>query len=271
MNTVNLRFLAIALTILTSCSKDSGPNQDENITVNLSISSTTIYNNEEIELTANPSSEIKEVKFYLDGTSIGSVISSPYKLKYIPKDVDPGQHDFKSVAISDNNNEFSASISTTLVLRLGDSFKGGKIFYLETSGLSGLIASTEDLNIGGNEGFFWGQEVMVNTTKDNGQINTQKMIPVSPSSSYAAYYFKNGYNHNGYSDWYIPAISELKILKEMKDVVGGFTNDVNWKGNYWSSSELNASNAEALHFNVLMGNYYNKQSYALKIRPIRKF
>ncbi len=271
MKSITILTIIILTTLLCGCKKDNESNQKESITVTLSIVDLTIFNMVETEFSVTASSEIKEARFYFDGKSIGSVITTPYKLKYTPINIDPGQHEIKCIVVSLNGNEFSAAKNANLILRLGDEYKGGKIFYLDQSGVHGLISSTKDLDIVSGIGFHWGEQQLINTTKDNGFENTKKMISVSPNEYYAAYHFKNGYNYNGYNDWYIPAIQELEILKENMNLVGGFTNDLNWKANYWSSSELSASNAEALHFNVLMGNSYNKQSYGLMVRPIRKF
>jgi UDP-3-O-[3-hydroxymyristoyl] glucosamine N-acyltransferase len=68
---------------------------------------------------------------------------------------------------------------------------------------------------------------------------------------------------NGHSDWYLPAIDELEVVRAGKVAIGGFTgadqwvtfngNDVNY-GRYWSSTER-ASNPSifAVHVNMVTG------------------
>ena len=264
--------LLILLFLSFSCSKETTPEEPAEI-INVSISANidTIFNGQEVIFSALIDNEIKEATFYFNGQNIGSKIYPPYEVKFTPSDVEPGEHEVKCIVKSLKDNEFENSLAISLVLRLGDDFKGGKIFYLDDFGVHGLIAAKNDLEVNGRNGFFWGNTGLIGTDKTNGQENTAKMIEVSPNDTYAAFHFKNGLIINGFNDWYIPSINELKLLKENKYLVGGFSNASNWEANYWSSSELTDTNAEALHFNVLMGNSYHKQMYALKIRPIRKF
>jgi len=45
----------------------------------------------------------------------------------------------------------------------------------------------------------------------------------------------NNLNRHGHTDWYLPALMELRLLYENKDAIGGFTTSV-----YWSSTEYNS-------------------------------
>ena len=96
------------------------------------------------------------------------------------------------------------------------------------------------------------------------------MANVSSDPFYAGYNFKNGYELNDFSDWYIPSQEELKVLKLNQDYVGGFSTQSD-EASYWSSTELDSENAFALNFDVLMGNSINKSIYGCRIRPIREF
>lgn len=263
----------LGLLLFFSCSKsnEDGPND---VKVTVSTSENTIYNGIETTFSANVSQDVSEVVFYFDGQNIGSDITAPYTLQYTPKDITPGTHKVTCVAKLGNNN-YSGETTVTMVLRLGDEYQGGKIFYLEASGEHGLIGSTSDLSYSGEFGeeirFSWGAETLLGTTKNNGKENTALMAANAPSSGYAGYHFKNGgYTKNGYSDWYIPSIDELEILKENKAYVGGFSNATDWQAMYWSSSESSETKAYILNFNALMGNTNDKVKVFL-IRPIRKF
>lgn len=276
MNRLMFFFIMFSIVNLISCSKDDKSTLDnrieENVSIELTSSHLEVYNELTVTFTAYVNGDnTKEANFFLNGQNIGSSILHPYSIDYKFKDVEPNEHTITCIIKSEKNNEFKKEIKILSILRLGDSYQGGKIFKINPDGKSGLIASTKDLEYDGQMGFHWGESLLINTSKDDGKANTEKMINVSPNYTYGAYHFKDGYSYNGYNDWYIPSINELKILKDNKHLVGGFTNDSNWKGNYWSSSEINATNAEALHFNVLMGNSYGKQLYGLKIRPIRRF
>lgn len=188
----------------------------------------------------------------------------------------------KEAEISYNNSvndkyKFKAirSEEVAKALRLGDEYQGGKIFYLDESGTSGLIASTEDLSydegFGIQYGFIWGSDGIIGTNDNNGYENTKKMANIANSEGHAAYAFKNGYSYNGYNDWYIPSYNELELLKENKSYVGNFQNStVSWSNYYWSSSESDANNALCLNFFALSGNYAEKYLMR-KVRPIRKF
>ncbi len=264
----------MAVMVFVGCSKEE---PQENITVIVSSDYSDVYNGLEVTFTANTTGgNTKEATFYLNGQSIGSSISHPYNIKHQLKDIEPGNHTVTCIVKSENGNDFEGKISISLSLRLGDEYQGGKIFKLNADGKSGLIASVEDLSYNGDETFVWGMpEIVTGATSDDGKTNTALMISNenSPNHYFAAYHFKDGYNYNGYSDWYIPSYTELQLLRENKSYVGNFSNLTNWSNSmYWSSTESTSytDSALAANFNVLMGNPIEKGKNC-RIRPIRKF
>lgn len=71
---------------------------------------------------------------------------------------------------------------------------------------------------------------------------------------------------NGYSDWYLPGISELNKLYLARAALG-----MN-RASYWSSSEYNGFGHIAWGKSFLDGNQfiYNK-NFNLSVRPLRSF
>ena len=73
------------------------------------------------------------------------------------------------------------------------------------------------------------------------------------------------YNGGGKSDWFLPSKGELAQLYSQKTVVGGFV-----AGSYWSSSEVDASNAWDQGFSS--GDQGNtSKDTTLSVRPVRAF
>lgn len=275
MEKIKLLVLATILCFV-GCSKNGDDEPKESINVSVTSNQTNVFNGMELTFTASVlGGDVKETTFYFDGQSIGSSITPPFNLKHKLKDVEPGNHKISCVVKSIKGNDFTGETSISVTLRLGDEYKGGKVFKLNSDGESGLIGSTEDLSYNGDQGaevrFYWGMDgVTVGTGNDNGKANTTLMAAKATSPSFAGYHFKNGYNRNGFTDWYIPSIDELEILKENKSYVGNFSNLTDWNAMYWSSSEQSESKAFILNFNALMGNT-NEKSRVFKIRPIRQF
>jgi hypothetical protein len=72
----------------------------------------------------------------------------------------------------------------------------------------------------------------------------------------------------GYSDWYLPSKDELYALYQQRATAGGFVT-----GNYWSSSQVSATNVWFLPFGGSFSgvpNNLNKSSL-YKVRPVRAF
>lgn len=263
------------LTAFSGCKKNEPNSYDEEIRVIATSSHNDMYNGMEVVFSAIVTGgEANEVLFYFDGQQISSLISPPYQIKYQIKDIAPGDHRLVCIA-KVSGKEYRGEAVVSLKLRLGDEYQGGKIFSLNSDGKSGLIAATRDLEYsspqGAEVGFSWGDISVIGTSLDDGKSNTQIMAAHAIHPSSAGYHFKNGYNYNGYNDWYIPSIKELEMLKSMMHLVGGFVeSNVFWKNCYWSSSEKSAQDAFGLNFYVLSANYDLKVKVK-KIRPIRQF
>lgn len=271
--------LIISFLLLITCEEKEKEKENENNNTTQKITcsfispsnNAVVYNNIEIGLTVSTSETVKKVEYYLDDSSIGSVISEPYTFKWIPVNINAGNHKLTCIAIPEEGEDAKCEIDITVELRLGDSFKGGKIFLVDETGEHGLIASENDVTISSNNTFFWGSHNLIGASDiNNGKDNTLKMANASSSSSYAGYAFKDGYDLNGYNDWYIPAQEELETLKENRDYVGGFATQSS-DASYWSSTELSSDKAFALNFVALMGTTVTKGVYGYRIRPIREF
>lgn len=270
----NQILLTLILFFALSCGKDTPLTEDiktEDIKVSI-VTGGTFYNGVESLISATAVGEIKSLTFYFDGKSIGAMISGPFEVKFTPKDLAPIEHEIKVIAESQKGNAFTVSKKIKIELRVGDPYQGGRIYYLDGSKEHGLIASTQDLHFGNTNTFLWGPLGKLNTTKDNGQENTRLMAEAAPEDySYLGYYFKFNFEIEGFTDWYIPSVDELELLKTNKSLVGGFTTETGIKALYWSSTDANSDNAFAINVNALMGNSYGKQSRGLRVRPIRKF
>ena len=267
----NVIFVLLSVFLLASCSSEANEEPEANLSV---VCEETIYNNEEVLITAAADLPVTRVSFYFDGVNIGESIRPPYSIRFTPKDYLPGSYLLECIA-EVKGRVFRAKAPVSVVLRLGDSFQGGKVFYLEGSGEHGLIASTSDFvfngEFGAEDGFFWGKEGLIGTTRNNGKANTELMASNSPSLGYAGYHFRGGNYINGFSDWYIPSIEELELLRANMDLVGGFVRTgTPWQDFYWSSSESSETSAFCLNFYALAGNTSEK-SLLRKVRVIRSF
>ena len=152
------------------------------------------------------------------------------------------------------------------LLAIGDYYGGGKVAYIDGSGIHGLIAATADQSTG----IAWSnitftkigataQGILIGT----GQTNTTAIVGQSGCVSGAAW-LCNNLNEGGYTDWFLPSKDELSKLYLNKVAIGGFADKF-----YWSSSELNALTAWGQSFNS--GGGYGSKSSTFRVRAVRAF
>ena len=132
-----------------------------------------------------------------------------------------------------------SSLSSAATPKIGDSYNGGVVFYVDGSGQHGLIAAKTDMtgSSGKAEGFFnW------------------------YAAKIAACTFIDGY-----CDWFLPNKEQLNQLYIHRSSVGGILNTY-----YWSSSESDSNKAWGQDFSngeQLNGNKTNTSH----VRPVRAF
>ena len=165
---------------------------------------------------------------------------------------------------------------------VGDSYGGGKIFYILKSGDAGydaniqhgLIAATSDQSSGNAP---WSNNTNITRATaqsiGSGLDNTTKIISSQGSGTYAAKIARD-YVANGYSDWYLPSYFELKELIAQKSIIGSF--NATW---YWSSSEATNQSDGSTYANLawiqqvsaINPNEAGKSYSVTAVRPIRSF
>ena len=167
-----------------------------------------------------------------------------------------------------NQLSFSTGNLSGTQYTIGQSYGGGIIFYLDSSQTHGLIAATADQNSGGTIQWYNGTYVTTgatDTTIFGGLPNSSKIVNVQGSGNYAAYSAIQ--SANGYNDWYLPSLRELRMAYTNLKAkgLGNFVNNY-----YWTSSETDINKAWAYDFNYNSQFPYYKNNQA-RVRVIRKF
>ncbi len=133
-------------------------------------------------------------------------------------------------------NTCGISTSTTLTAQtvtfvIGQSYGGGIIFYIDGTGLHGLIAATSDQSSGAQWGCYGTTIGGTSTAIGTGQANTTAIVNGCNTAGIAAR-ICNDLVLNGYDDWFLPSKDELNQMYVQKGAIGGFTSNA-----FWSSSE----------------------------------
>jgi hypothetical protein len=166
----------------------------------------------------------------------------------------------------------SGTLTWTGTHYIGESYGGGKVFYVYDNGKHGLIAATSDQSTGIR--WYGGSYTNTRARGDGvgaGLKNTAIIIAIQGSvdgNAFAATVC-NEYSVTvdgvTYGDWYLPSKHELNLLYSQKTVVGGFASDY-----YWSSSEYDYNYAWIQYFSS--GSQYGLNKFNPGyVRAIRAF
>jgi len=123
---------------------------------------------------------------------------------------------------------------------IGNDYQGGKIAYLDNTGIHGFVVSNSDISSG--QPWKPNSDPSQLTGANRSAIgeaafNNMQIASVhGVVSNYAAATCFN-YN-NGFSNWLLPTIDELAEIYSNRSILGPFTT-----GAYWSSTETSASEA----------------------------
>lgn len=149
---------------------------------------------------------------------------------------------------------------------IGEVFGGGIVFFIDATGLHGLIASPADQQSDVNWGYFENQVGAGGRVIGTGPLNTEKIAKASKARDIAGYICYN-LVLNGYDDWYLPSKDELNVLYQNLKI-----NHIGNLGDkrYWSSSETDFNNAWLQNFKTgeIIENHVNKPA---SVRAIRSF
>ena len=162
----------------------------------------------------------------------------------------------------------TVTFTTSVALKVGDSYLGGKIAYILKSGENGFVSGQikgyiipSSFNYSTYIWGCYGSTISTSTSLGAGNTNTNSIYNYCGSSTAAGY----AYNliTGGYSDWYLPSYSELSKVMENASTLSIPSYD------YWTSSQSSTTSAYTLNRNQ---NLYNisKNSYRY-VLPIRSF
>jgi hypothetical protein len=173
-------------------------------------------------------------------------------------------------------------IKSTLIHHLGEAYQGGLIFFVDETGLHGLIAAREDAS----PGLSWqngeGGEKIVNAQGNGlfaGESNTRLIIAQQTidyqqgnfaALAAATYTSEPSCTMEAlcYGGWSLPSLYELALMHRNLALqgLGGFAKAV-----YWSSTEAGITEAWAFDFKTGETIRSDKAMDSLRIRPIRAF
>jgi hypothetical protein len=166
----------------------------------------------------------------------------------------------------------SGTLTWTGTHYIGETYGGGKVFYVYDNGKHGLIAATSDQSTGIR--WYGGSNTNTRARGDGvgaGLKNTAIIIAnqgaVDGNALAATVCNEYSVTVDGvtYGDWYLPSKHELDLLYLQKTVVGGFAGNY-----YWSSTEGDYYFAWTQGF--VGGNQGNgSKSSTLYVRAIRAF
>lgn len=198
---------------------------------------------------------------------------------------------FASCSKSDDSPDIN------LVFEIGQEYQRGIIFYIDNSGEHGLIAYPSDLAEAP-----WGcldtdpnppntepptYPIAQNDSIGFGLQNTLAIIEYCDEPNIAARLAHNLVG-NGYDDWYLPSIEELRLIYENKELIGGFP-DLENEGYFFvysSSSEgwyTEDGNGGFYYLNYQVFDFSNNPAFGTNdvlftgkdnpaiVRPIRSF
>ena len=166
-------------------------------------------------------------------------------------------------------------------LSLWQFYKGGYIFYLDSTKCHGLVAAPYDLYQD------WGcYNNTIGSTSNllgTGQANTDSILAGCNEADFAAKACDD-FSYAGYSDWYLPSKQELALMwlvladRDGNGINGGYDDPNNvggffahsTAGIYWTSTEHSATHAWYQSFYDATQQIRLKNSVAY-IRPIRAF
>lgn len=149
---------------------------------------------------------------------------------------------------------------------IGEDFGGGIIFYLDSTKKHGLIAAPADQSASAQWGYFKEQLGAYGKNMGDGKQNTDIIAKATAEKNIAANICGN-LNLNGFSDWFLPAIEELKPMyyNFKAKALGNFSST-----QYWSSSETDFNNAWIMDFGLGTDTENNVvKNYA--VRAVRYF
>ncbi len=155
--------------------------------------------------------------------------------------------------------------------KIGQVYGGGYVFYVDDSGEHGFICAPTDQATA----MAWSNGSNITTGANgrdygDGKLNTDKIVTAQGNGNYAAKICKD-LVLNGYSDWYLPSMSEaFRMYFNMKlmNDIGDFAADEK----YWSSTEATPDRAFSQFGEdgyLPEGGYYKSSLY--HVRAIRRF
>ena len=170
----------------------------------------------------------------------------------------------RAYAVNSVGTSYGNQMSFTTGFTIGESYGGGIIFYIDGTGLHGLISATSDQSTGAEWGCVGTTIGGTSTAIGTGQANTTAILVGCLESGIAARICDN-LILNGYSDWFLPSKDELNQMYLQQTVVGGFASNY-----YWSSSESSADYAWPQNFASGSQFPYYK-TYTHHVRAVRAF
>ncbi len=164
-------------------------------------------------------------------------------------------------------------------INIGDLYGGGIVVDVwDSAGVQhGLIASLTDIS----NNSIWGNVIHeVGPTAEsfsNGKANTYAAV-AQPGDTTGAALLCRAYNAGGYTDWYLPAITELKQCYKSAAAVNRNLGDINGfqPTEYWSSTEYRNDQDPlaywAWYFHFSLGwPYADVKDIDLNVRAVRRF
>ncbi len=208
----------------------------------------------------NASPTISDSKVKSDSTNIGTFVVALSSLETNTK------YYVRGYATNTVGTAYGNEVSfTTETIKLGDKYAGGVVFYLDGSGLHGLISSEEGLGNSGKWGCPGTTVPGTGTAIGTGQANTTAIVNACSTPDIAARVC-NDLVYNGYSDWFLPSRDELAEMYKFRVQIGFNTND------RWSSSESDTNNSWAQSFDpVAPGTKLLDKNTVHGVRAIRAF
>lgn len=172
---------------------------------------------------------------------------------------------YRIVATNDEGTTYGGDVTFKSEYSIGEFLYGGYIFYIDETGEHGLVCAQSDQSIIAP----WGSSApsgAAGRVVGTGYKNTTDIVLGCPEDGIAAK-ICNGFEMNGFNDWFLPSINELFLMYTNlhSKSSGNFEDQF-----YWSSTQDNYG-AWVVSFQYGSKSNQNRDKNEVRTRAIRAF